>query len=281
MATLREYFDTDFKHDLSVNQPKLVRSLNGDFELEIIPRLHYAFDANAKYISYFVPETDRMFDICVHLITNLDTALSLAEGVQVGGGKIGEEMVKDSNLQFTRRVFLYHDGDLSAEQTSALHDLAAEREIALRVRGPQYALRLSAIEKPVAFISHDWRDKDDVARPLAVQLSKMMCPVWFDEFTLKVGDSLRESIEKGLKECKKCIIILSPHFFANEGWTKVEFNSIFAREIIERDRVILPVWHNVEKEQVFQYCPSLADRLGVAWTMGVKEVARRLYKAIE
>ena len=135
MATLREYFDTDFKHDLSVNQPKLVRSPDGDFELEIIPRLHYAFDANAKYISYFVPETDRLFDICLHLITNLDTALSLSDGVKVGGGKVGEEMVLDSDLQFTGRVFLYHDGGLSTEQTSALHGLATERAIALRLRG--------------------------------------------------------------------------------------------------------------------------------------------------
>ena len=281
MATLREYFDTDFKHDLSAHQPTLVGSIDGDFELELIPRLHYAFDANAQYLSYFVPATDRLFDICVHLISNLDTAVSLADGMQVAAGKVGEEMVEDSELQFTGRVFIYHDGELASEQISALKGLAKERGIALRLRGPKYASALSAIEKPRAFILHDSRDKDEVARPLAIQLSKMMCPVWFDEFTLKVGDSLRESIEKGLKECKSCIIILSPNFFANKGWTKVEFNSIFMREIIEKDRFILPVWHNVGNEQVFDYCPSLADRRGVAWTLGLEEVARQLYRSME
>jgi hypothetical protein len=108
-----------------------------------------------------------------------------------------------------------------------------------------------------------------------------MCPVWFDEFSLRVGDSLRESIEKGIKECRKCILILSPHFFANAGWTKVEFNSIFTREIIEQERFILPVWHNVTKQQVYEYCPSLADKFAVSSEVGIEEVARRLYKAIK
>jgi hypothetical protein len=281
MATLRGYFDTDFKHDLSANHSQVVRSVDGTLELEIIARLHYDFDSNAKYVSYYVPSTDRLSEVCCHLLSNLDTALSIADRVRVASGKIGEEMAKHSDLQFTGRVFLYHDGVLSAEQCSALHSLATDRGISLRLRGPQYAAELSAIERPLAFISHDSRDKDQVARPLAIQLSKLMCPVWFDEFSLTVGDSLRESIESGLKECKKCIIVLSPSFFANEGWTKVEFNSIFTREIIEQNRFILPVWHNVEKRQVFDYCPSLADKFAVPWQLGVEEVARRLYKAIQ
>jgi hypothetical protein len=39
-----------------------------------------------------------------------------------------------------------------------------------------------------------------------------MITVWYDEFSLKVGDSLRESIEKGIKECKKCILILTQNY---------------------------------------------------------------------
>ena len=108
----------------------------------------------------------------------------------------------------------------------------------------------------------------------------MMCPVWFDEFSLKIGDSLRESIEKGLKECKKCIIILSPHFFSNEGWTKSEFDSIYTREIIDNVNVMLPVWHNVTKKEVYEYSPKLANIFGITWASGEKEVARQLYKAI-
>lgn len=143
-----------------------------------------------------------------------------------------------------------------------------------------YAFPPSPPEKPLAFICHDSRDKESVARPLATELSDIMCPVWFDEFSLKVGDSLRQSVERGIKECRKCILILSPNFLANNGWTKKEFNAIFTKEIFEQKNVILPVWYHVSAKDVYQYSPNLADRFAVNWSLGVKEVVKRLYEAV-
>ena len=136
-------------------------------------------------------------------------------------------------------------------------------------------------EKPRGFISHDSRDKEAIAEPLAVQMSQIMCPVWYDQFALKVGDSLRESIEKGLKECRKCILVLTPNFLKNGGWTKLEYDSIFTREIVEQRRVILPVWDQVTADDVYQYSPILADRVAAQWSDGVEEVARKLLAAID
>src|SRR5438477_6425323 len=99
------------------------------------------------------------------------------------------------------------------------------------------------LENPHAVIYHDSRDKEEVAGPIALGLQKLMCPVWYDEYSLKVGDHLRESIERGLKETKKCVLVLSPNFFSNNGWTKTEFNSVFTREIREQKSVVLPVWY--------------------------------------
>jgi hypothetical protein len=87
--------------------------------------------------------------------------------------------------------------------------------------------------------------QDEVAARIAVGLQRILCPVWYDEYALKVGDNLRETIERGLKETKKCILILSPNFLANNGWTKTEFDSVFTREILEGNGVLLPVWYNV------------------------------------
>jgi hypothetical protein len=105
--------------------------------------------------------------------------------------------------------------------------------------------------------------------------------VWYDEYSLKVGHSLREQIEKGLKECKKCILILTPNYLSNEGWGKKEFNSVFTRELIEKQNVVLPVWHNVSAREIYEYSPSLADRVALNWSAGVEEVARKLKHAIE
>jgi hypothetical protein len=48
------------------------------------------------------------------------------------------------------------------------------------------------------FICHASEDKEDLVRPLAAGLRKQGFKVWFDEFTLVVGDSLRRSIDLGL-----------------------------------------------------------------------------------
>ena len=109
----------------------------------------------------------------------------------------------------------------------------------------EYAKQRDELAVPLAFISHDSKDKSDVARPLANLLLTRMCSVWYDEYSLRVGDHLRDSIEKGIKECKKCILILTPNFLTNNGWTKTEFDSIFTRERIEQQKLILPVWYKV------------------------------------
>lgn len=164
-----------------------------------------------------------------------------------------------------------HKGRLLEEAKKVGHHLT--------FRSDEYFAERNRWEKPLGFISHVWRDKLEIAQPLALELTKLMCPVWHDEFTLKVGDSLRESIERGLKECPKCIFVLTPNFLGNGGWAKREYDAIFTRELIEKQRVILPVWHGVTKEDVYQYSPILADRVAVQWSDGVEVVARKLFQA--
>jgi len=48
------------------------------------------------------------------------------------------------------------------------------------------------------FICHASEDKNEVARPLAEALRTKGLKVWYDEFTLTLGDSLDESIDNGL-----------------------------------------------------------------------------------
>lgn len=133
--------------------------------------------------------------------------------------------------------------------------------------------------KPLAFICHDSRDKRRVARPIAQRLAALNCPVWYDEFSLCVGDRLRESIEKGLKQVGKCILIVSPHFLSNAGWSRAEFDSIFAREIIQGKDILLPVWVGVTPRQVSAYSHALVNRVGVNWRIGIDEVVGQLYAA--
>ena len=100
------------------------------------------------------------------------------------------------------------------------------------------------------------------------------------EYSLKVGDSLIESIQSGIKECNKCILILSKDYLQNEGWAKVEFTSIFTREILEGTNLILPVWVGVRKNEIYDYFPSLADKVAAKWNSGKDVVLEQLHQAI-
>jgi len=66
------------------------------------------------------------------------------------------------------------------------------------------------------FICHASEDKDSFVRPLAIALQEAQLKVWYDEFTLNAGDSLRRSIDKGLAGSRWGLVVLSPYFFAKE-----------------------------------------------------------------
>ena len=126
-----------------------------------------------------------------------------------------------------------------------------------------------------AFISHASEDKDDFVRPLAGILKEYGFSVWYDEFELEIGDSLRESIDKGLVNSDYGIVVLSPKFL-DKNWTKYELNSLVAKEI-EGKKVILPIWHNVSKQDILNYSPMLADKLALSTdSMAVDEIAKKL-----
>src|ERR1700682_2844646 len=109
------------------------------------------------------------------------------------------------------------------------------------------------------FISHASEDKASFVGPLATCLQEHGLRVWYDDFTLTVGDSLRRSIDRGLARSRFGIVVISPDFLKKE-WPQKELDGLVAREI-DGAKVILPVWHNLGAEEIRAYSPTLADRL--------------------
>jgi hypothetical protein len=130
-----------------------------------------------------------------------------------------------------------------------------------------------------AFICHASEDKDTFVRPLAERLREQHVEVWYDEFSLKVGDSLRQSIDRGLSQARYGVVVLSPSFFSKQ-WPQWELDGLVARQNTGDTQVILPVWHNVNRDEVLAYSPSLADKLAVASDQGLDEVVHRLTAVI-
>ena len=109
------------------------------------------------------------------------------------------------------------------------------------------------------FISHASEDKDDIVRPLARALSDCDLDVWYDEFSLGIGDSLRQKIDRGLATSRVGLVVLSPSFL-RKGWTNYELDGIITRSV-SGEQILLPIWHDITKQEVVDYSPSLADKV--------------------
>jgi hypothetical protein len=128
------------------------------------------------------------------------------------------------------------------------------------------------------FISHASEDKQEIARPLAEALVAQGLRVWYDDFSLKVGDSLRASIDRGLAHSRYGVVILSNHFFAKH-WPQQELNGLATREVGGK-KVILPVWHQIGAEEVRASSPLLADRKAAKTSEGLKRVIAEILDAV-
>ena len=125
------------------------------------------------------------------------------------------------------------------------------------------------------FISHASEDKDGIVRQLAKLLNDKGAKVWYDELTLKVGSRLRRSIDLGLAGSRFGIVVVSDNFFAKE-WPQTELDGLFALDAHNEER-ILPIWHNITKEEVAERSPTLADILALDTSRkSIEEIACEL-----
>ena len=130
------------------------------------------------------------------------------------------------------------------------------------------------------FISHATEDKDAVVRPLATSLVSHGLRVWYDEYELRIGDSLRRKIDSGLKRSRFGVVIISPSFF-KKNWPEYELDGLVTREMTG-EQVILPLWHQISKQEVIDYSPSLADKVARNTSdFTIEEIASEIAEVIK
>lgn len=111
------------------------------------------------------------------------------------------------------------------------------------------------------FISHASEDKDSFVRGFAEKLKTNGLTVFYDEMTLQWGDSLRKRIDEGLARSRFGVVVLSKAFFSKQ-WPQHELNGLVAMELDGRSR-LLPIWHEISKDEVIRFSPTLADKLAM------------------
>jgi hypothetical protein len=294
-ASVKDYFERDCPRNAGVLTAQYtfnvnIKSERTGREWDIPIERHLSFDYNALsiYSQLYIAEPDSLVDIpklCQGLIDLFITdplhnsPPALRSNITLRKNELDRSRSSHSMIDSRKMVF-YIDREISDFDKQSVYQYGDSKGMYAQIRDRRYADMQSSPELPLAFISHDSRDKDSIAWPLAKELMKVIGRVWFDEYSLKVGDSLREKIETGLKQCKRCILILTTNFLCNTGWTKTEFNSVFTRELIERTNVIIPVWSDVTQQQVYNYSPSLVNKFAAKWNDGCVTVAQKIKAAI-
>jgi hypothetical protein len=98
-------------------------------------------------------------------------------------------------------------------------------------------------------------------------------------FSLRLGDSIRRALDKGLKQSRFGIVVLSKAFF-DKQWPQYELDGLVEREMKGKDKVILPVWHGVKHNDVMRYSPCLAGRRAVSSADGIEKVVHEILAVV-
>ena len=225
--------------------------------------------------------------------------IALLEPWSAGGGAIGSDALNfqvcaypralrpyrgaqtlEEYLELRRRVYPL---ELPPEPTGVALQRAIERlGGAAPVAEPVAALANAPVVAKDwdVFICHASADKESLVRRLANALKAAGLKVWYDDFELRVGDSLRRRIDEGLVRSRYGVVVLSPNFF-ERTWPQTELDGLASRQNAEGRNVILPVLHNVTVDQVREKSPTLAGLVAVSSDRGTPYVIEQLLNAMD
>ncbi|MEX2323483.1 MAG: toll/interleukin-1 receptor domain-containing protein [Acidimicrobiia bacterium] len=211
---------------------------------------------------------------------NENTALAIVRAIEETRGRVNVARL----ARVPSRTFLSDNAATRRDVRQAVNSAIGESDLILiRAKLGEIASRLDDLDSEQSraarefdvFICHASEDKDDFVRPLALSLRAEGLTVWYDEFELHLGDSVRRKIDAGIANSRFGVIILSPSFFS-KSWPQHELDGLVTRSV-SGVQVLLPIWHGVTQEDVMVFSPSLADKYAAQSDMfTVDEIAAQI-----
>lgn len=98
-------------------------------------------------------------------------------------------------------------------------------------------------EKQV-FISHSSKDKKEVEM-IIPYLNGQDLPVWFDKYSIPVGASITEQVQRGIEESDMVIFWVTDNFL-NSNWCQMEMKAYISRMIQENIRICIVMDDDIE-----------------------------------
>jgi hypothetical protein len=106
-----------------------------------------------------------------------------------------------------------------------------------------------------AFLLHYYKDRDNMALPLARALEAEGLPVFCEDFMLEPGDDLEDKIRSGITKYKFGIAVIS-RAFVRIGWQASGIRCLYD-ELASEYNDIYPVWHNITRNDLANFLPVM------------------------
>lgn len=115
-------------------------------------------------------------------------------------------------------------------------------------------------ERRDLFLCHAWGDREGSAKELYGHLKENGASVWFSEEDLPLGTLMIREIDKGLRNSRVGMVLVTPALLASldsEGVADKEL------AVLLSTRRVIPVLHEVEFEELNNVSPMLASHAGL------------------
>lgn len=173
-------------------------------------------------------ELDKAYSLC-------QQAFEIAHAIDYRVG-IADTLKQQASIRRTQR-------DYQIAQKLYQAALVVASEIGDQVRAGEIREELAALEVVMGkdiFISYSHHDRDFVER-LARDLRDAGLTVWWDEWEIKVGDSIIQKVSEGINQSAYLAVVLSPHS-VKSNWVQRELGSALMKQLsAERDITVLPL----------------------------------------
>ena len=149
--TLKERFESDFgkvfsiddEHDISFtpSESKITSTI------KVNNRVNFDWNSRAIFLSFYIPTSPYSEEFCFFVIQQKDDLISYAKK-HIGAEYIslGEEKMDLTYMEFSARVFIYHEDSLSEETMENMISMFEKKGIYLHFRGPEYEIAQNLYE---------------------------------------------------------------------------------------------------------------------------------------
>jgi hypothetical protein len=143
-----ECFVADGKHIANLQRKWALRHADGSVIEEVLGRISFDFESNAKYLSLYIPDSREHIEYPERILFDqIHELLSVSDEESKIAAKVGGDLFDGASLVFTGRVYVYSEEPFPSERQQRFKADASGHGYRLVFRSVDYAEARTANEK--------------------------------------------------------------------------------------------------------------------------------------